>query len=178
MTRTDIGTIIKIVQLLEDKLDQLGAGDEYNLYYKLKKLRRYLDHSLVKEIEDVIEISDLALNDRHFTMSEYEIRNFQNEVNDIVYRLDELIYYDTKPDKRCFIATAVYGGTEASEVLYLRRFRDKVLMPNRLGRAFVKVYYATSPYLVRFMEDKPAMLGVARNFLEGLIKLIGKRYSI
>jgi len=51
-------------------------------------------------------------------------------------------YGNTGP---CYIATAVYGDYNAPEVLILRNFRDKKLMPTVYGRLFVKIYYAFSP---------------------------------
>jgi len=51
--------------------------------------------------------------------------------------------------KGCYIATAVYGSYDCPEVWTLRRFRDQVLSNRRSGRAFIKVYYAISPSLVR-----------------------------
>jgi hypothetical protein len=45
----------------------------------------------------------------------------------------------------CFIATAVYGSDTAQEIDLLRKFRDAVLMPNRLGAALVSLYYDVSP---------------------------------
>lgn len=45
----------------------------------------------------------------------------------------------------CFIVTAVYGTETAEEIDVLREFRDAVLMPSRLGAAFVWLYYEVSP---------------------------------
>jgi len=45
----------------------------------------------------------------------------------------------------CFIATAVYGTDTTEEIDVLREFRDAVLMPDRLGAAFVWLYYEVSP---------------------------------
>lgn len=50
----------------------------------------------------------------------------------------------------CYIATAVYGSYECPEVWTLRRFRDNKLATTCYGRAFIKVYYAISPSLVKW----------------------------
>lgn len=50
-------------------------------------------------------------------------------------------------DKRCFIATHLYGIDDQRTVL-LRNFRDRRLMTNWLGRLLIKGYYWQSPYLV------------------------------
>ena len=49
----------------------------------------------------------------------------------------------------CYIATCVYGSYDCPEVWTLRRFRDQRLRKSAAGRAFVRLYYAVSPGLVR-----------------------------
>lgn len=70
----------------------------------------------------------------------------------------------------CFIATAVYGDTLAPEVQALRVFRDQVLMPHMLGRAFVKTYYTVSPPIARFLKTRPALAAPVRRLLDGMVK--------
>jgi len=48
-------------------------------------------------------------------------------------------------DIKCFVATAVYGSSYASEVLVFRRFRDEVLQRSNVGRTLVNFYYLVSP---------------------------------
>jgi hypothetical protein len=47
----------------------------------------------------------------------------------------------------CFIATAAYGTALHEDIDVLRDFRDEYLMPNPAGRAFVNMYYSSSPPL-------------------------------
>lgn len=54
----------------------------------------------------------------------------------------------------CYIATAVYGSYDCPEVWTLRRYRDYVLKATWYGKAFIKIYYALSPMLVRVLGNK------------------------
>lgn len=52
----------------------------------------------------------------------------------------------------CYVATAVYGSYTCPEVMALRRYRDDYLANRRLGRAFIRVYYALSPSLAKRID--------------------------
>ncbi len=56
------------------------------------------------------------------------------------------------PQKKvgCYVATAVYGSYDCPEVWTLRRFRDYTLAETWYGRAFIRIYYAVSPTLVKW----------------------------
>ena len=49
----------------------------------------------------------------------------------------------------CYVATCVYGSYDCPNVWVLRRFRDNYLNNRIWGRAFIKVYYAVSPKIVK-----------------------------
>ncbi|MHC4937539.1 MAG: CFI-box-CTERM domain-containing protein [Planctomycetota bacterium] len=68
--------------------------------------------------------------------------------------------------RACFIATAAYGDIDAPEVEQLRRFRDKSLMTNPVGRGFVKAYYRISPPFARLIARKPHLRMAARKVLD------------
>lgn len=53
--------------------------------------------------------------------------------------------------RRCFIATAVFGG-DSSITELLRDFRDKFLLTNGLGRSFVDFYYTYSPGIAAVLD--------------------------
>lgn len=55
----------------------------------------------------------------------------------------------TNQQAGCYVATAIYGSYDCPEVWILRRFRDNTLAETWYGRAFIHLYYATSPTLVK-----------------------------
>lgn len=65
-------------------------------------------------------------------------------------------------DSRCFIATAAYGTPEAADVRRLRRFRDRYLLTNAVGRAFVRVYYRLSPPFANAVRPYPLLRKLIR----------------
>ena len=74
----------------------------------------------------------------------------------------------------CYIATCVYGSYDAPEVLILRHFRDNKLKKHALGRAFIKVYYAISPKLVKVFGKTSLFQIVNRNILDRFIHYLNK----
>ena len=59
----------------------------------------------------------------------------------------------------CFIATAACGDYDHPMVQIMREFRDRYLVANRFGRAFVDLYYRYSPALARLVaESKPSKI--------------------
>jgi carboxypeptidase T len=52
----------------------------------------------------------------------------------------------------CLIATAAYGSSMEPHVKILREFRDRFLLKNSIGKAFVNFYYKYSPPLAGFIE--------------------------
>ena len=69
----------------------------------------------------------------------------------------------------CFVATAAFGDYDHPMVRILRAFRDRVLQPEAIGRAFVRAYYASSPPLARFIAAGSARRFVARVLLWPLV---------
>ncbi len=63
----------------------------------------------------------------------------------------------------CFIATCVYGSYSAPEVKILKNFRDQVLLKNHAGQLFVNLYYAISPKIVAFIDNKQKIKSILKN---------------
>jgi len=72
----------------------------------------------------------------------------------------------------CFIATAAFGSYDSDEVRVLRAFRDRRLLPHAWGRKFVAFYYARSPSMSRYIEDKPVVKMIARRALKPVVGLL------
>ncbi|KKK70369.1 hypothetical protein LCGC14_2924670 [marine sediment metagenome] len=75
----------------------------------------------------------------------------------------------------CFIATAVYYSYDAPEVLVLRRFRDDVLLKNKVGRIFVLLYYKISPYYAKRIKATGLFRNMTKHVLCIIVKYIRNR---
>lgn len=96
---------------------------------------------------------------------------FEEENQRMISSQRNVKQYDTPADKRCYIATAVFG-VSAPETLKLRKWRDDFLKNYYLGRQFINVYYKISPYLIR--KSPHFLKPIARIALRGFIKIIGR----
>ena len=63
--------------------------------------------------------------------------------------------YPNLKNEGCFIATAAFGCYSAPQVQLLRDFRDRYLLTNAPGRAFVAWYYRVGPRGAHFINAHP-----------------------
>lgn len=76
-------------------------------------------------------------------------------------------------DRRCFIASHVYGP-DATETNWLRAWRDRELLPSRIGRFAVAVYYAVSPFILPILERSPRLTRLTRAALNRIANMLGR----
>lgn len=72
----------------------------------------------------------------------------------------------------CFIATAAYGSYLDPHVMPLRRFRDNVLLTNAPGRAFVSLYYRTSPPIADYIARHELLKVTVRLMLTPVVYMV------
>jgi subtilisin family serine protease len=72
----------------------------------------------------------------------------------------------------CFIATAAYGSYLHPKVRLLREFRDRHLLTNRPGRAFVTFYYRHSPKVASLISGNETLQLVTRWLLTPMVAAI------
>lgn len=70
----------------------------------------------------------------------------------------------------CYVATCVYGSYDCPEVWTLRRYRDNTLAESWYGRAFIRVYYALSPTLVKWFGETKWFKKMWQGKLDRMVK--------
>ncbi len=71
----------------------------------------------------------------------------------------------------CFIATAAFGSSIEPHVIILREFRDRFMLNNFIGKAFVRVYYKFSPPIADVIAKHPSLRFITRICLLPIIGL-------
>jgi hypothetical protein len=77
----------------------------------------------------------------------------------------------TDPGGHCFIATAAWGHPMSTQLGALRSFRDQVLMPTTVGKAFVERYYRWGRFAAATIAPSPVARFVTRVVLVPLVWL-------
>ena len=75
----------------------------------------------------------------------------------------------------CYVATAVYGSYDCPQVWTLRRYRDYTLAETWYGRAFIHVYYAISPILVKWFGHTKWFKKLWQKRLDKMVNYLNNR---
>ncbi|WP_138485269.1 3'-5' exonuclease [Dyadobacter bucti] len=76
---------------------------------------------------------------------------------------------ETSNESQCYIATMAYGDPMHPQVILLRKFRDNKLKSNQLGKAFIDLYYLTSPSIVKYFGRYKPFVNFSKKILDFLI---------
>jgi CRISPR/Cas system-associated exonuclease Cas4 (RecB family) len=127
------------------------------------------------------ELSQLGVCERKvYLRSKYGARNVLPQVKQDQFRGNvvhqkafETQHEKYNVDKRCFIASRVYG-LDAQETICLRKFRDNVLLKHHLGRVFTTGYYAISPVFLKYFGQHKLFINVCRCILNVVVRCLKK----
>ena len=87
-----------------------------------------------------------------------------NQAVGAIAQTDFSVVTDTAPGT-CFVATAAFGSPMAYQVRWLRGFRDRILLSERAGRAFVIWYYGWSPRAAAWLRGHAVLRKLTRAVL-------------
>jgi len=88
------------------------------------------------------------------------------------YQKDRFKILRKKNNSGCYIATMAYNDYSHPKVICLRKFRDKHLLNNLLGRVFVSIYYYLSPRVVSKFKNMNYIKFFTRISLDLIIKFL------
>lgn len=137
-----------------------------------------------KRLQNMISDSDLETAEAAKSLIEGEIAQIQKEgiVPRTLWKDQKKVLENrltgssetsaTSKSEGCYIATAVYGSYDASEVITLRKFRDNVLKQHILGRLFIRLYYTFSPPVAEKLKNNSRVNAFVKHLLNCLVNHI------
>ena len=139
-------------------------------FEEIKMLFVFSPHQSSKIIADaLILLSQLPFdNDESRKQFNQLVRHYKN-MRDANNELNEV---KLENPGSCYIATMAYGDYNHPQVVYLRQYRDRVLLSHIAGKLFVKFYYFTSPYFVRVFKNSTHANRWIRKILDNWISRI------
>lgn len=134
-----------------------------------------LEKALV-EVEwiDYLRMRDIGKHEKKYISDQAERVNKQIAE---VKKLDPSYTHEQAVAQRsgCYVATAVYGSYDCPQVWTLRRYRDDTLAKSGLGRAFIHLYYAVSPTLVKWFGETVWFQKLFRSSLNCMVERLQKK---
>lgn len=129
--------------------------------------------------------NDISKNVQEVTYK-YGKRAYENAPDDVkplFYKIiqtniDTIVDVVEKKKKGCYIATCIYNSYDCPQVWLLRRYRDYYLENRWWGRLFVRIYYLTSPMVVKIFGKMSWFRSTVKKLLDKKIaKLESKGYE-
>ncbi len=169
----DVFTIELVQQMLSD------IDEDYQLQRIDIGSSSYTGQDILENIQDRADeikkdIVLLADNNNISSYEEIKLEDLAGKSITLVFAGEEIGLKLCLQDE-CFIATAAFGSKLQPAVVLLRQFRDKALLTNSLGQAFVAFYYQHSPPIAQYIAGNEAAKLIVKILL---IPIIGMAYIV
>ena len=173
-------------KLIKDEIIEYLAKFPVVNYFFSKELKENIKEQAIQTLDEYVrhpkgreilknEIDRIKMK-YPLLYKETSIYNFYNEILKVISQASytRTIYQETSGKGACYIATAVYGSYDSDEVLVLRRFRDEILKPTKVGRKMVAFYYKYSPYLSKKLKLNSIPSNIIKFILNRFIKFLNR----
>ena len=177
---------VEATKLIKDETIEYLAKFPVINYFFNKELKENIKEQAIQTLDEYIrhpkgreilknEIDRIKMK-YPLLYKETSIYNFYNEILKVINQASytRTIYQETSGKGACYIATAVYGSYDSDEVLVLRRFRDEILKPTKVGRKMVAFYYKYSPYLSKKLKLNSIPSNIIKFILNRFIKFLNR----
>jgi len=138
-----------------------GIGRRGGIKARLANVSYSFMGIIIDELRNLFHREDLA------AVVEENYREYEKSAE--MDRKAEQILNKRSSSGGCYIATCVYGSYNCPEVWTLRRYRDNTLAATWYGRAFIRVYYAVSPKLVKIFGNTSWFRRICKGKLDHLV---------
>lgn len=140
---------------------------EFSDFPEIRKyaMSTYEDNAQLKELkEQNFEMYTGVCHHYNYLLNKGIIKKGEGR---LINRLNNPI---VENDNGCYVATAIYGSYDCPQVWTLRRFRDYKLAQTWCGRIFIRLYYATSPTIVKYFGETLWFKTLLRRKLDCMVK--------
>jgi len=151
--------------LTHDQVQHLmGKAAEEALRLEVKNREQNMDYVVAKKTtEDHIDT---------FNMLEKNGRLTRQSVTSDIKTGAGNMRIESKSGATCFVASVAYNDPNHPDVMYLRWYRDNVLVNHRFGRAFTHWYWRMGPKLATVTKKSPALCVSARIVIELIVRVL------
>jgi len=167
---SDIDLVVLRTKEIERRVTlELGARGR-NLHEKVDSLARMLPSDFVHRVRRISAVRNHIV----FEPGSDRLQNRQRFIDDCVAVESSITALKGRrldlgrPSAGCFVATAVYGDYDCTEVYVFRRLRDEVFARKAIGRATIQLYYRISPTLAAAIQDSQRARATLRALLDPL----------
>ena len=155
-------------RLDESQVKALGveAGKEA-LRLQARQTQQNIDYTTGKKVaEDHIDTWD--------TLNKHGRTTRQSVTSDIDTGAGKM-RIESKSGATCFVASAAYEDPNHPEVMFLRWYRDQVLVNSQAGRIVTAAYWKVGPSLARAIAPYPRARHIARAAISTLVQALQSR---